>query len=46
MIKCVVSDLDGTLLYNGKISDNNLRAIKLLEKNNIKFIIATGRNEN
>ena len=46
MIKCVVSDLDGTLLYNGKVSDNNFRAIKLLKDNNIKFIIATGRNEN
>ena len=46
MIKCVVSDLDGTLLYNGSVSDNNFRAIKLLEENNIKFIIATGRNDN
>ena len=46
MIKCVVSDLDGTLLYNGVISDNNFRAIKLLEENNIKFVIATGRNDN
>lgn len=46
MIKCVASDLDGTLLYNGVISDNNFRAIKLLEENNIKFVIATGRNDN
>ena len=46
MIKCVVSDLDGTLLYHGDVSDNNFRAIKLLKENNIKFIIATGRNEN
>ncbi len=44
MIKCIASDLDGTLLYQGKLSDNNLKAIKLLEKNNILFVIATGRN--
>ncbi len=44
MIKCVVSDLDGTLLYKGKLSNNNYRAINLLKENGIKFAIATGRN--
>ena len=44
MIKCVVSDLDGTLLYNGKLSDNNYMAIKQLQENDILFVIATGRN--
>lgn len=44
MIKCVVSDLDGTLLYEGKLSDNNYKAIKLLQENDILFVIATGRN--
>ncbi len=44
MIKCVVSDLDGTLLYKGKLSNNNYQAIKLLNENNITFAIATGRN--
>ena len=44
MIKCIASDLDGTLLYNGKLSDNNYRAIKLLEEKGIEFVIATGRN--
>lgn len=44
MIKCVVSDLDGTLLYNGNLSDNNYKAIKLLQEKGIEFVIATGRN--
>lgn len=44
MIKCVASDLDGTLLYKGELSANNFKAIKLLKENDIKFIIASGRN--
>ncbi len=44
MIKCIASDLDGTLLYNGKLSDNNYKAIKMLQENGIEFVIATGRN--
>ena len=44
MIKCIASDLDGTLLYNGKLSDNNYKAIKLLQEKGIEFVIATGRN--
>ena len=44
MIKCVVSDLDGTLLYKGKLSDNNYKAIRLLKENDMQFVIATGRN--
>lgn len=44
MIKCIASDLDGTLLYNGKLSNNNYKAIKLLQEKGIEFVIATGRN--
>ena len=44
MIKTVASDLDGTLLYNGNLSDNNYKAIKMLQEKGIEFVIATGRN--
>lgn len=44
MIKCVVSDLDGTLLHNGKLSKNNYQAIKMLQEKGIEFVVATGRN--
>lgn len=46
MIRCVISDLDGTLLNKGRLSENNYKAIKLLEDNDISFIVATGRPEN
>ncbi len=44
MIKCIASDMDGTLL-NGKqmISDENLQAIKQAQAEGIEFVIATGR---
>lgn len=45
MIKLVVSDMDGTLLNRkGGISKGNVDAIKELEKNNIEFAIASGRD--
>ncbi len=45
MIKLVISDIDGTLVANGKqISKQNLEAIEKLNKNNIEFGIATGRD--
>lgn len=46
MYKLVVSDLDGTLLNNSHVlSDYTKRVIKkLCELDDIKFIIATGRN--
>ena len=45
MIKAVFTDLDRTLLKNnGTFSETNLRAMKVLAENNIKLIIATGRN--
>lgn len=45
MIKLIVSDLDGTLLDEyASISKNNLIALSILKKQNIEFIIATGRD--
>lgn len=44
MIKCVVSDLDGTLIHDGFLSDKNYKSIMKLKDNNINFVIATGRN--
>lgn len=45
MIKLVVSDMDGTLLdHHSQISDKNVEAIRKLEKNNIEFAIASGRD--
>ena len=45
MYKLAVFDLDGTLL-NSKhtVSKENIEAINLLRKNNIKVVIATGRS--
>ena len=44
--KLFVSDLDGTLLNDHhKISADNIRAIKQLDKKGIKFVIATGRTK-
>jgi len=42
MIKHIFCDLDGTLYQNG-ISEEDIKAIKDIEKNGIKFHIATGR---
>ena len=44
MIKIIASDLDGTLLYNGHLSENNYRAVKQLQDNGIEFVVASGRN--
>ncbi len=48
MIKCLVSDVDGTLLLHGsflqvKINDKTIKAIKYLKESGIHFVIATGR---
>lgn len=43
-MKCIVSDLDGTLLsMNKNISDENMKAIRLAQAKGIEFMIATGR---
>lgn len=44
MIKLVVSDMDGTFIHRLGISQKNLEAIQLLEKNHIDFAIASGRD--
>ena len=45
MIRMVVSDLDGTLLgAKSKISEENIKAIRLLQKAGIEFVIASGRD--
>ena len=45
MIKALFTDLDRTLLKdNGMFSEANLKAMKDLSDNNVKLIIATGRN--
>lgn len=44
MIKIIASDLDGTLLYNGQLSENNYKAVKQLQDNGVEFVVATGRN--
>lgn len=45
MIKLIASDMDGTLLGgNHDISDENVKAIKLAQKNGIHFAISTGRS--
>lgn len=45
MIKLIVSDMDGTLFNsNQEISPMNLAAIREAEKQNVRFMIATGRS--
>jgi Cof subfamily protein (haloacid dehalogenase superfamily) len=45
MIKCIASDMDGTLLTGSKgISEKNIQAIKLAQASGIEFVIATGRS--
>lgn len=44
MIKLIISDLDGTLaLPDGSISKETFDVIRALDKKNIKFAVATGR---
>ncbi|WP_147535063.1 HAD family hydrolase [Bacillus marasmi] len=45
MIKCIASDMDGTLLTgSGSISEGNKQAIQLAQAKGIEFIVATGRS--
>ena len=39
----LISDIDGTLTYNEKLSDENADAIRYFQKNGGFFSIATGR---
>ena len=44
MIKLIASDLDGTIIGNSQpIPENNLKAVKDLQKSNIPFVICTGK---
>ena len=45
-MKCVITDLDGTIIHNHKLSENNKKAINILLENNIKVLFATGRSLN
>lgn len=44
MIKLIASDMDGTLIFDQKISKENLEAIQVAQEKGIKFAIATGRD--
>ena len=45
VIKCIVSDMDGTLLNSEEeISRENKQAIELAQKNGVEVVIATGRS--
>ncbi|MBO0991625.1 Cof-type HAD-IIB family hydrolase [Bacillus sp. SD088] len=45
MVKCIASDMDGTLLNSqGMISENNKQAIELAKEKGIEFLVATGRS--
>lgn len=44
MIKLIATDMDGTLLdENGNVPKNFFSTLELLNKNNIKFVVASGR---
>ena len=43
MIKLIASDLDGTIIYNNKISSYDLEAINKLNNTNVDFAICTGK---
>ena len=44
MIKLLASDLDGTIFDNEhQIATNNQKAIELIKKSNINFVICTGK---
>ena len=45
MIKCIATDMDGTLLGKDHlISEENIRAIKLAKEKGVDVIVATGRS--
>lgn len=44
MVKLIAIDMDGTLLNKGKyISNNNLAALRMAQKNGTEIVVATGR---
>ncbi len=45
MIKCIAIDMDGTLLNNNHVvSEDNVNALKIAQKNGVEVVIATGRS--
>lgn len=45
MIKCIASDMDGTLLTGkGSISEKNKQAIEHAQSRGVEFVVATGRS--
>lgn len=45
MIKCIASDMDGTLLTARQtVTDENIEAIKKAQEKGIEFVVATGRS--
>lgn len=43
-MKTVVTDIDGTLLNNGKLSDETIRVLREFQKRN-RLVLASGRNQ-
>ena len=43
MIKLLASDLDGTIVYNNKITANDMEAVEKLKQKDVKFVICTGK---
>lgn len=43
-MKCITSDLDGTLLNRGVLSEKNKKAVQKIKAAGIDFVIATGRD--
>ena len=44
-MKTIISDLDGTLLNDGKLSTETIETLKQFQENN-RLVLATGRNLN
>lgn len=45
MVKCIASDMDGTLINaNQEISQSTLDAIQLAQQQGVQFLVATGRS--
>lgn len=44
MVKLIASDLDGTLLHYGGLSEYSARVLKKLNEKGLPFVVATGRD--
>lgn len=43
MIQLLASDLDGTIVYNNKITEDDMEAVERLKHTDIKFVVCTGK---